>query len=205
MDKEHKIKEQRTIEATRDNLMGLNGKLGMIARFLGVPIVAQSEGGPFLDTGYLNYGIYEEVDPFELKSGTPEDINRQIQAWETGDQRPDGPEWNPLPDGKVMNSYFVGWLFDGLSRGIHMEIKYYEESSELRVDYKGYMVYKEVAGELEAYAPDEEWRSKIEVLYKRAKELERDHRKLEQIERHEQGLKKRANWLKKMKDRWNFQ
>jgi len=205
MNKEQKIKEQRTLEATRDGLMGLNGKLGTIARFLGTPIVAQSEGGPFLDTSYLDYGQgYDDHDPFDMPTGTAEEVNRKIPIWDNGSQRPDTPEWANLPDGKTMDSYFVGWLFDGLSRGIHMEIKYYEETAELRVDFKGFMVYKEIAGELEAYAPTEEWITKIEVLYKRARAMERDDRKLEQIERHERGLNKRAAFLKKMKERWNF-
>jgi len=206
MNKEQKIRELRTTEATRDGLMGLNGKLGTIAKFLGTPIIAQAEGGTFVDTNYLNYGgIYEDVDPYAAPTGTPDEINQKIPIWENGSERPFTPEWASMPDGKVMDSYFVGWVFDGLSRGIHMEIKYYEETAELRVDYKGFMVYKEIAGDLDAYSPDDEWRDKVETLYKRARALERDDRKLEQIERHEVGLKRKTAFLRKMKERWNFE
>lgn len=38
---ERKLREQRTIEAIRKNLMGISGKLGTIARGLGYPIIRQ--------------------------------------------------------------------------------------------------------------------------------------------------------------------
>ena len=55
--------------------------------------------------------------------------------------------------------------FDGLSRSMHMEIKYSEETSELSLTHRGYLVYKEVMGDLEVYVPNEEWESWIEKLW----------------------------------------
>src|SRR4051812_31315520 len=55
-EKEKIIREQRTIEATRKGLMGLDGKLGGILRYLGKPVIAGSgcwiesnEGQDFYD------------------------------------------------------------------------------------------------------------------------------------------------------------
>ena len=51
---EEKIREQRTIEANKKGLIGQNGKIGMVLRMLGHPIIAQYEGGTYVDTNYLD-------------------------------------------------------------------------------------------------------------------------------------------------------
>jgi hypothetical protein len=68
-------------------------------------------------------------------------------------------------------SYELGWIYDGLRQGLHLEIKYFNPENKLTVYYKGYEVYKEVSGELEAYAPFEEWEDPIKELYKVANVL----------------------------------
>jgi hypothetical protein len=55
---EARIKEQRTIEATKKNLIGMEGKIYLIARFLGNEIIHQSSDG-----NYLN-DFTEEIDEF---------------------------------------------------------------------------------------------------------------------------------------------
>ncbi len=49
---EARIKEQRTIEATKKNLIGMEGKIYLIARFIGSEIVYQSEEQSTLDDYY---------------------------------------------------------------------------------------------------------------------------------------------------------
>lgn len=56
------IREKRTDEASRKNLMGLSGKPALIAAFLGQPIIGQySDEYPLDTTGY-----YEELEDDEL-------------------------------------------------------------------------------------------------------------------------------------------
>lgn len=51
------IQEKRTILATKNDLMGAEGKLGLIARFLGEPMIRQGSG--FHDETYLD-------DPYDI-------------------------------------------------------------------------------------------------------------------------------------------
>lgn len=207
MKHEIKIREQRTIEATRKNLMGPGGKFGCIVRFLGEPIIAQSEGGDFMDVNYLDdYG--EAADPFaELTPGNAQEISDQIPIWES-ELAPqldfEGAEWSARREASYQTSEHKGWLFDGMSRGIHLEIKYLEEKNELSVYYKGHQVYLEIAGELEGYYPLDEWEAKIDSLYKVARTKEREVKKLEMSDKKEAGLKKKKAWMQKMKNRWNI-
>ena len=48
-----RIQEQRTIEATKNNLMGFNGKLGCIAKNLGDPIIAEHSGGQYFSSNEM--------------------------------------------------------------------------------------------------------------------------------------------------------
>jgi hypothetical protein len=137
--KERMIAEKRQIEATRKNLMGVSGKLGMIAKVLGTPI--QRQGSPLFDTSYLD-------DPFALHD--PDEI--------------------PMFNGTSEYVVTEGYLFDGTSSGIHMEIKLTTGENKLRVTWKGYVVYDEKAGDLLAYVPNDEWENWIKKLYDRAKE-----------------------------------
>ena len=79
-EKEKRIQEQRTIEATKKNLMGLTGKIGTIVRNLGQPMISQCEGGTFLDTSYLDdpWALPEESTFGELNEGTPEQIQEIV-------------------------------------------------------------------------------------------------------------------------------
>ena len=54
--KEKVIREKRTMEAVQKNLMGVSGKLGLIAKTFGYPIVRQGSG--LNDITYLD-------DPYE--------------------------------------------------------------------------------------------------------------------------------------------
>jgi hypothetical protein len=55
---EARIKEQRTIEATKKNLIGMEGKIYLIARFLGNEIVYQSSEQNYLDDYENNIDEY---------------------------------------------------------------------------------------------------------------------------------------------------
>jgi len=77
----------------------------------------------------------------------------------------------------IIDNSFIqeeGWHFDGLSRGIHLEILYLSGINKLTAYSKGFLVYEELRGDLYAYAPAPEWEDKIEMLYKQAKKRAED-------------------------------
>ena len=171
--KEKIIREKRTLEATKKNLMGPVGKLGVIAKYLGSPIVAQGSGmfdQVFLDDPYEEQNNSEEMPTFE--------------------------------DHETV--YELGWIYDGLGQGLHLEIKYFNPENKLTVYYKGYEVYKEVSGELEAYAPFEEWEDAINELYTRAKINQKNKKKENKQEKENTMEKSKYNFLEKLRMRWGI-
>jgi len=168
---ERAIREKRTLEATKKNYMGAAGKLGMIAKFLGQPIIR--EGGGILEMSFMTDLYY-----FEDENELPTTQNLEIQE--------------------------VGQEFNGLSSGMHLEIKYLYAEQKLHVEYKGYTVYKEIAGDLFGFAPFPEWENLIEKLYVKAKERKK---KMElEMEPFIEDIvqRKKQNWLQKMRHRWGI-
>jgi hypothetical protein len=169
--KELKIKEERTLQAIRKNLMGPSGKLGIIAQTLGKKIIAHGS-----DTA-----------------------NYLPDFWELPDEETILIEDDPYLDA-------IGWIWDGLNRGLHMEIKVDNYKREIKATYKGYSVYTEVAGDLKLYAPIHpiagEWEQHIDGLYKTAKQR-MSKRKLEKEEDRKQaspGLARKI--LNMLRMRW---
>lgn len=130
MNIEEKIIEQRTAEAIQKNLMGQNGKLYLIAKFLGHAITKQSEGSHILE-----YDAWED-DP-DLIPTLPEDAS----------------------------SYDTGYFFDGLSRGLHLEIVCNDYEGTIKLSYNGYPYYHEENNGLLRYRPDTNLEKIIDSLY----------------------------------------
>ncbi len=151
--KENVIREKRTIEATKKNLMGPSGKFGVILQAFGSPIMRQGTG--LMDVNYLEdpYGdeVYTEYED-TMSGGGPVAYRDEILD---------------MKDDYVYNE---GLLFDGLSHGVHMDIIYWHAANEIKVNYKGYLVYHEIAGELSGYAPFPEWEQKIESIFRAARD-----------------------------------
>lgn len=97
-----------------------------------------------------------------------------------------------------------GLVFDGLSRGMHLEIKYFFATKKLTVDYKGYRVYTEINGELDSYAPFPDWENLIERLYKQAKEKEKKVGKEMELEEQHSMAEKAKNFLQMLRMRWGI-
>lgn len=170
-DKEKAIIEQRTLQATKNNLLGASGKLGTIARYLGSPILKEG------------YGLYSQTyleDPFEVKEEIPtaEDIMINCE----------------------------GYVFDGLSRGMHIEIIYIESTSKLTVNYKGYPVYVEVAGDLLAYAPFEnkEWENMVSRLYEQALNKQKKKKETDHEIMVEKAKEKQKSFLERLRLVWGL-
>lgn len=200
---ENEIREKRILEATKKGIIGKNGKIGTVLRMLGQPIVNQSEGGFFVDSNYIDLegneeerNIHEISNPVELMKNIP------IMSIEQS-SRPQSQEWETnMPEAKEYGIDVIGYHFDGLSRGMHLEIKYDEITSELLVYYKGYTVYKEIKGELLGYRPIDEWENWIDSLFKIAKEKQRYIKEKEFEESIVQNKKEKENWWNKLRDKW---
>jgi len=210
-EREKKIQEQRTIEATKKGFMGLSGKFGIILKNLGEPIVSHSSGegsmsSSYLDDPWLLPGESNEFDQFNLPYGDPQKMQASIPYMDMPGQEPVGYGWkeqrnaNRIPIGTSE----IGWIFDGLNRGIHMEIKYTLETSDLVVYFKGYEVYREIGGELYAYSPNEEWEPKVERLYAIAKEKEQKKGDTVRTEQIQVATKNKEQWVDKIKKRWGI-
>ena len=178
--REKAIREKRTIEAGRKNMIGVTGKLGTIARYLGHPIKLQGSG--VNDIRSLDEYLGEAYD---------------VYAPPPGDEL-------PVFDEDTAFIETIGYVFDGLSRGIHMEIKYLDDSKTLTAYWKGYRVYQEVAGDLFAYAPFDEWESKVDKLYEQAKVVAVRHQDEQRAIDEEKARRKQAGFLQRLRLRWGI-
>jgi len=169
------IQEKRTVEATKKNLMGVGGKLGMIARYLGDPIIQQ---------GTSLFDLLDEQEPKE-----------EIPSFEDGD-----------------HTYHLGWIFDGLSRGMQIEIKLLAvvENGEvvdyqgLKVAYKGYDVYQEESGELYGYAPFEDWEDMVDKLYKQARQSQKVQEEKNNIMMEKQNEVAKQSFIQTLRSKWGL-
>lgn len=173
-DKEQRIKEQRLIEATRKGLMGLAGKLACIARNLGSKIISETPE------------FYSSTPLFDVW-GLQNDDQFVIQ--------------DPSEDGGYRE---LGWVFDGLSRAMHLEIKYMYSDKSLTVYHKGYTVYREVSGDLECYAPTREWEDMVDKLFVVAKRVADSHKKEEAMEAKERNKSFIENKIEQLRLRWGI-
>ena len=119
-----------------------------------------------------------------------------------GNQRPDTPEWGEVGEERFFSTRKVGLHFDGLRFGMHMEIMYKDESSELSLTYKGILVYRESMGEIDTFIPHEEWEGWLERLYKKAKTIQRKDKEEEFKNRAAAAEREKADWWESIKRRW---
>ena len=101
-------------------------------------------------------------------------------------------------------THVLGWGFDGLSRGIHLEIQHRFDERKITVWYKGYQVYCEIAGELDSYAPFPEWETIIERLYLQAKKKQKTHKDDMAEQAKVDKAMETASWLKRMRMMWGI-
>jgi hypothetical protein len=174
-DKEKVIREKREIEASRKKIMGLDGKYGTIARNLGQPIISHGGGTLFESSAADFLDFYGEIETEEMPT-MDEDITVQE----------------------------LGWHWDGLKYGIHCEIRYLMDKKELLVTWKGFPVYAEVQGELEAYNPGGDWEEKLEPVYQMAKRKESQYRQQMSTEQRQESRSAALIWLEKLRERWGI-
>lgn len=191
-DLEARVREQRLAEATKKGLMGASGKIGSVLRALGSPVVSQSADASCMDTG--GYGSDEPQGPMGIPVMDMEGV-----------ERPTGGEWSDeMPDPVSFGTHNVGRHFDGLSRGMHLEIFYKDESSEMSVYYRGHLVYREAQGDLLCYVPLEEWEGWVSSLFKVAKKVQRDQKEDEFRSKVQEAERNKASWLRDLASRWGI-
>lgn len=166
------IKEQRFIEATRKHLIGPDGKIGTIVRNLGCPI--RSQNSLYQDVAYL-----DPVDDF---------YNTENESL---------PE---MDEDETVTT--LGLVFDGLSRGMHIEIRYFEHS--LTVTWKGYKVFEEEKGDLLCFVPHPDWEGAIDRLYKLSRKMDIEARKEKKKQEDAIVNARKQSWLREMMTRWGF-
>jgi len=197
-EQEKRIKEQRTIEANRKKLMGLDGKLGCILKYLGEPLIRQDEGDWFHSSRYLD----EEDSRRETTwGGTPEEIIEQIPTDDWGDLLPDEC-YRSQP--VKYDTEEIGMVFDGLSSGMNLEIRYLKQDNLLTVKHEGRLVYREVAGELEAYVPAPQWEDMVNRLFPLAKKREVTAIGEAVQQRREKNRKDKLGFLEKLRTKWGI-
>jgi hypothetical protein len=200
---EEKIKEERLIEANQKGLFGQNGKIIIVLKAFGEPIVSQNEGGLYFNQNYLE-------DPYNTNENLEQTTNsgeflRDLPVWSMDNiERPTSSEWSEVSREVQYSTTKLGYHFCGLSRGMHMEIKYEDSSAELCVSYKGYPVYRESKGDLSLYVPSDEWENNINKLYVAAKERLRVLKEKEFQKTIKVSDSEKQGWLDKMKKRWGF-
>jgi len=139
MEIENKIKEQRTAEAVKKDFMGSQGKLAMICKAFGSPIIYDNsvfEGANTLD---IDDGFYDKDDS-EIKTFEEDHV-----------------------------SYELGYWYDGVNLGNGLEIKFLFYESEIKLYYKSYLRYHEISNILITYNTDGDWEKPIEDLHYNAK------------------------------------
>jgi hypothetical protein len=169
--KELMVREQRTVEAMRNGLMGVQGKLAKIAKTYGTPIIRHNTSSwqqKFLDDPY------DIVDPNEI----------------------------PVMDEDSI-SFDVGFYYDNMRNGHHLEIVWKQEFQEIRCSYEGKLVYLEMGGTLDGYAPGE-WEQQVADLYDQAKKQERVIVKSQKEENSKIFQHERQVFLTDMKSKWGM-
>lgn len=187
-DQEKVIKEKRTLEAAKKDLMGNSGKLGFICKILGNSVDRQ--GSAYMSESFLE-------DPYD-------DEFSEAEYEQTLGEGNLGPMVDPGEILEYEGDYIskVGMHFDGLKWGMHLEITNNLIEKKIVATYKGFTVYEEISGDLMRYAPFEEWEVYVEKLYKIAKEKSKKDEPARKEELKEMINKKKKTFLQNFREKW---
>lgn len=155
-----------------------NGYMGVDGVF---GMIAKYVGQPMYQHGSRSYESTEFRDAFDLENA--EEI--------------------PTMD-EEQNSYQIGYQFDGLSRGVNMSITVHHHLREIICRYNGKVVYCEIAGDLEGYAPDPVWEEKVKKFGDFAKVIEKRERPILREKMIKESNKKRTEILEYYKNKWGL-
>jgi hypothetical protein len=168
MEFEERIREQRTTEAIKKNLMGQEGKIYLISKLLGHEIVKENTLPEYLD--------FDEI------------YN-------------DNPEEMPTYADDVTSTR-IGHFYDGLNLGYHMEIKFSEYESSIKLYYKGYLKYHEEQSILMSYHPEDEWEKVVDLLFERASQKLESLREKRKVDEQKSFATIKNQELQRIRDKW---
>ncbi len=121
------------------------------------------------------------------------------------------PDFDEIPDENAIPyfdeeevTHLIGWQYDGLRRGLHLEISWNEETRDLKASWKGYLVYREVGNELDGYVPNPEWEKIVDELYEAAKKKERTNRKEQAKVVNREARREQSEFLQEMRLKWGI-
>jgi hypothetical protein len=188
-EKEKLIKEQRLIEATQKNYLGLGGKFGIILNFLGQSVISQNS--PSYNVTNLE-NIYEYQDDDNLPIEDPDMPISEI-----------GKMFDALKFGYNLEITYL------LSGTIPTENEFKQTVREsagrvLKVLYNGYIVYLEAEGELLRYVPSNEWEDIIDKIYQVAAKIKKHKQGEDFIEGRKEKIKEKMGFLQKLRERWGI-
>ncbi len=188
LEKEKIIKEQRTAEAIDKNLMGLEGKLGIILKYLGQPVISQSVS---------NYNSTEWEDFYQ----------------EDDDKMPVYDIDSPLMEmGKVFDGLKFGYhlelsfMMEGAIpvKKNEYRTEYEPASKVIKLAYKGYLVYLEAEGNLHIYKPMDEWEDIVNKIFASARKLQMKHREDNAVEEKIEFKKEKLSFLERLRETWGI-
>lgn len=170
------IKRLKEKREIEATLKKLSSKIQFILQNIGQPIISHSTGM----TSYDNEAWMTEG----------ERMNFRNNGMDTMDEEDEG--------------YCIGYIYDTLSSGKNVELKYMINERELKASFNGYTVYKEVEGILQGYAPNDAWETVIESAYVRAKSVEESKSKIEKEIKQQKAIKKANTFIQKLRETWGF-
>lgn len=194
-DKENLVKEKRLILATTKNLTGLEGKIGQILKYMGDPVISQA-------SGFYEQANWNDMYPYLNVYDMPNNEDLPTEDMDT-------------------NLIEIGRTLSALKWGINMELSYLRESripvkrtelytewvdaqKVMSVTYKGYIVYREISGDLESYLPDDEWETALDRIYEACKKIKKQSKIDKDVERTEEIRNDKLGLIARLRERWGI-
>lgn len=194
-DKENLVKEKRLILATTKNLTGLEGKIGQILKYMGDPVISQA-------SGFYEQANWNDMYPYLNVYDMPNNEDLPTEDMDT-------------------NLIEIGRTLSALKWGINMELSYLRESripvkrtelytewvdaqKVMSVTYKGYIVYREISGDLESYLPDDEWETALDRIYEACKKIKKQSKIDKDVERTEEIRSDKLGLIARLRERWGI-
>lgn len=194
-DKENLVKEKRLILATTKNLTGLEGKIGQILKYMGDPVISQA-------SGFYEQANWNDMYPYLNVYDMPNNEDLPTEDMDT-------------------NLIEIGRTLSALKWGINMELSYLRESripvkrtelytewvdaqKVMSVTYKGYVVYREISGDLESYLPDDEWETALDRIYEACKKIKKQSKIDKDVERTEEIRNDKLGLIARLRERWGI-
>jgi hypothetical protein len=179
MDEIAKLIEQRRAEAVRKNL---SVKLLEIARTLGEPV--RSHDG-------TSQGRTSVIADFPWYDNNP----LEDPMWQSFDNLP------AFDDGDDAST--IGFFYDGMRHGHHLEVRHLAELGELKATWQGRIVFLETGGQIESYVPGEKsWEAVIETLHAAATARIARDKPVEDDKKQQEHLKKARGIFAKLRELW---